>query len=70
MRPTVVKIAVDERENLVAGDLSSVLEAMKMEQPITAHKSGRIKNTSATVRDTVRGSSVLSSNFSGDANYS
>jgi len=47
-----------------------VLEAMKMEQPIAAHKSGHIKNISATVRDTVRGGSVLGSIFSDDANCS
>jgi len=45
-----------------------VLEAMKMEQPITAHKSGHIKNISAAVGDTVRGGSVLGSIFSLEAN--
>ena len=70
MRSTVVKIAVDEGANVVAVDLLFVLEAMKMEQPIAAHKSGHIKNISATVRDTVRGGSVLGSIFSDDANCS
>ena len=68
MQSTVVKIAVDEGATVVAGDLLFVLEAMKMEQPITAHKSGHIKNISAAVGDTVRGGSVLGSIFSLEAN--
>jgi acetyl-CoA/propionyl-CoA carboxylase biotin carboxyl carrier protein len=31
-------------EQVAAGDLVLVLEAMKMEQPISAHKAGRVRN--------------------------
>ncbi|KQU31203.1 acetyl/propionyl/methylcrotonyl-CoA carboxylase subunit alpha [Rhodococcus sp. BP-149] len=40
MQGTVVKVAVTEGQEVVAGDLIAVLEAMKMENPVTAHKDG------------------------------
>ncbi|WP_336631545.1 MULTISPECIES: acetyl/propionyl/methylcrotonyl-CoA carboxylase subunit alpha [unclassified Microbacterium] len=40
MQATVVKVAVEEGQSVVAGDLVVVLEAMKMEQPLQAHKDG------------------------------
>src|SRR5246127_4052295 len=42
MQGTVVKVAVEERKQAAAGDLVVVLEAMKMENPVTAHKEGTI----------------------------
>ncbi|MFE5409144.1 acetyl/propionyl/methylcrotonyl-CoA carboxylase subunit alpha [Microbacterium sp. NPDC056569] len=42
MQATVVKVAVEEGQQVVKGDLVIVLEAMKMEQPIQAHKDGVI----------------------------
>ncbi|MBM3703645.1 MAG: ATP-grasp domain-containing protein [Actinobacteria bacterium] len=42
MQGTVVKIAVHDGDEVAEGDLIVVLEAMKMEQPLIAHKSGRI----------------------------
>ena len=42
MQGTIVKIAVEEGSTVVEGDLVVVLEAMKMEQPITAHKAGTV----------------------------
>ncbi|MET2761849.1 acetyl-CoA carboxylase biotin carboxyl carrier protein subunit, partial [Mycobacterium tuberculosis] len=42
MQGTVVKFAVEEGQEVVAGDLVVVLEAMKMENPVTAHKDGTI----------------------------
>ena len=42
-----------------AGDLVVVLEAMKMEQPLTAHRSGIVKNLSAQVGATVTSGSAL-----------
>jgi acetyl-CoA/propionyl-CoA carboxylase biotin carboxyl carrier protein len=53
MQATVVKIAVEEGAQVVKGDLVVVLEAMKMEQPLTAHKDGTIEGISATVGATV-----------------
>ncbi|HEY6493126.1 MAG TPA: biotin carboxylase N-terminal domain-containing protein, partial [Trebonia sp.] len=40
MQGTVIKVAVSEGQQVSAGDLILVLEAMKMEQPVNAHKSG------------------------------
>lgn len=42
MQATVVKVAVEDGQQVVKGDLVVVLEAMKMEQPIQAHKDGVI----------------------------
>ncbi|TDT28690.1 biotin carboxylase C-terminal domain-containing protein, partial [Streptomyces sp. BK208] len=49
MQGTIVKIAVEEGQEVQEGDLIVVLEAMKMEQPLNAHKSGTIKSLSAEV---------------------
>lgn len=59
MQGTVVKIAVEEGQKVEAGDLIIVLEAMKMEQPLNAHKSGVIKNLKAVVGETVSSGTIL-----------
>jgi acetyl-CoA/propionyl-CoA carboxylase biotin carboxyl carrier protein len=59
MQGTVVKIAVAEGQSVEAGDLIIVLEAMKMEQPLNAHKAGVIKNLKAVVGETVSSGTVL-----------
>jgi len=59
MQGTVVKIAVEEGQIVEAGDLVIVLEAMKMEQPLTAHKTGVIKNLKAVIGETVASGTVL-----------
>jgi acetyl-CoA/propionyl-CoA carboxylase biotin carboxyl carrier protein len=53
MQGTVVKIAVEEGASVEVGDLIFVLEAMKMEQPLTAHKAGVIANLTAVIGTTV-----------------
>jgi acetyl-CoA/propionyl-CoA carboxylase, biotin carboxylase, biotin carboxyl carrier protein len=47
MQGTVVKVAVTEGQQVAAGDLVVVLEAMKMEQPISAHKPGTVRKLTA-----------------------
>lgn len=59
MQGTVVKIAVEEGQSVEVGDLIIVLEAMKMEQPLNAHKAGVIKNLKAVVGETVSSGTVL-----------
>ncbi len=59
MQGTVVKIAVEDGQQVEAGDLIIVLEAMKMEQPLNAHKSGVIKNLKAVVGETVSSGTIL-----------
>jgi acetyl-CoA/propionyl-CoA carboxylase biotin carboxyl carrier protein len=53
MQGTIVKIAVEEGQEVAAGDLLVVLEAMKMEQPLTAHKAGKVTGLNAEVGVTV-----------------
>ena len=53
MQGTIVKVAVADGDTVAAGDLVVVLEAMKMEQPLTAHKSGTVKSLAAIVGETV-----------------
>jgi acetyl-CoA/propionyl-CoA carboxylase biotin carboxyl carrier protein len=59
MQGTIVKIAVEEGQQVEAGDLVVVLEAMKMEQPINAHKAGTVSGITATVGATVSSGTVL-----------
>jgi acetyl-CoA/propionyl-CoA carboxylase biotin carboxyl carrier protein len=59
MQSTVVKIAVNVGDIVNEGDLVIVLEAMKMEQPMNAHKSGTVKAISAEVGVTVPAGTVL-----------
>ncbi|WP_329448470.1 ATP-grasp domain-containing protein (plasmid) [Streptomyces sp. NBC_01426] len=49
MQGTIVKIAVEEGQQVDEGDLIVVLEAMKMEQPLNAHRSGTIVGLKAEV---------------------
>ncbi|MFE3161418.1 acetyl-CoA carboxylase biotin carboxyl carrier protein subunit, partial [Streptomyces sp. NPDC059221] len=49
MQGTIVKIAVEEGQQVQEGDLIVVLEAMKMEQPLNAHKSGTVRGLSVEV---------------------
>jgi len=59
MQGTIVKIAVEEGQAVEAGELVVVLEAMKMEQPINAHKGGTITGLTATVGETVTNGAVI-----------
>jgi len=59
MQATVVKVAVAEGDAVVKGDLILVLEAMKMEQPLVAHKDGTVTGLTATVGATVASGHVL-----------
>lgn len=59
MQGTIVKVAVSDGDTVAEGDLVLVLEAMKMEQPITAHKAGKISGLSAKPGDTVTSGAVL-----------
>jgi acetyl-CoA/propionyl-CoA/long-chain acyl-CoA carboxylase, biotin carboxylase, biotin carboxyl carrier protein len=59
MQGTIVKLAVGEGEQVEAGALVVVLEAMKMEQPIAAHKSGTIAKLSAEVGATISTGAVI-----------
>ena len=59
MQGTIVKVEVEEGARVSEGDLVVVLEAMKMEQPLTAHRSGTVTSLSAEVGATVPTGTVL-----------
>ncbi|WP_132150678.1 biotin carboxylase N-terminal domain-containing protein [Kribbella antiqua] len=59
MQGTIVKIAVEEGATVAEGDLIVVLEAMKMEQPLNAHKAGTVTALTAEVGATVSAGAIL-----------
>ncbi|MDX6268358.1 MAG: acetyl-CoA/propionyl-CoA carboxylase, biotin carboxylase, biotin carboxyl carrier protein [Frankiales bacterium] len=59
MQGTIVKVAVEDGAQVEAGDLIVVLEAMKMEQPLNAHKAGTISRLSAAVGEVVTAGATL-----------
>jgi acetyl-CoA/propionyl-CoA carboxylase biotin carboxyl carrier protein len=61
MQGTIVKVAVEEGQEVEAGDLVVVLEAMKMEQPLNAHKSGTVTTLAAQVGAAVTSGEVICS---------
>ncbi len=59
MQGTIVKIAIEDGQTVAAGDLIVVLEAMKMENPVTAHKDGTVTGLAVSNGETVTQGSVL-----------
>nr|WP_183657956.1 acetyl/propionyl/methylcrotonyl-CoA carboxylase subunit alpha [Prauserella isguenensis] len=59
MQGTVIKVAVEDGQHVEAGEQIVVLEAMKMENPVTAHKSGTVTGLSAETGATVNQGAVL-----------
>ncbi|MBC2875296.1 MULTISPECIES: acetyl/propionyl/methylcrotonyl-CoA carboxylase subunit alpha [Streptomyces] len=59
MQGTIVKVAVEEGQQVDAGDLIVVLEAMKMEQPINAHRAGTVKGITAEIGGSVSSGAVI-----------
>ncbi|MBD0717615.1 biotin/lipoyl-containing protein, partial [Streptomyces sp. CBMA370] len=59
MQGTIVKVAVEEGQEVKEGDLIVVLEAMKMEQPLNAHRAGTIKGLTAEVGASVTSGATI-----------
>ena len=59
MQGTVVKVAVEEGQQVSVGDLIVVLEAMKMENPVTAHKDGTVTGLSVEAGAAITQGAVL-----------
>ena len=59
MQGTIVKVAAADGQRIKEGDLVVVLEAMKMEQPLNAHRAGTVKGLSAEVGATVTSGAVI-----------
>ena len=53
MQGTIVKVAVEEGQAVVAGDLIAVVEAMKMENAVRAHTDGVVRDLAVKPGDTV-----------------
>jgi len=59
MQGTIVKIVASEGQHVSAGDVIVVLEAMKMEQPLTAHKDGTVTGLAVEVGQTVSAGAAI-----------
>ena len=59
MQGTIVKVVAEEGQTVAAGDPVVVLEAMKMEQPLSAHKAGTITGLQAEPGATVTAGGVV-----------
>ena len=59
MQGTVVKVAAKDGENVAEGDLIVVMEAMKMEQPLTAHRAGVVSGLIVEAGETVSAGTVI-----------
>ena len=59
MQGTIVKVAVEEGQEVAEGDTVVVIEAMKMEQPLKAHKAGTVTGLQAEVGATVTNGAVI-----------
>ena len=59
MQGTIVKVTVEEGQQVAEGDVVVVLEAMKMEQPLKAHKAGTVTGLQAEVGATVTNGAVI-----------
>ncbi len=59
MQGTVVKVAVSEGDPVDTGDLVVVLEAMKMENSVTAHQAGTVTGLTAQAGTSVTRGAVL-----------
>ena len=59
MQGTIVKVAVSDGDEVQEGDTIVVVEAMKMEQPLQAHKAGTVAGLSVEVGATVTAGTVI-----------
>ena len=59
MQGTIVKVVAEDGQQVAVGDPVVVLEAMKMEQPLTAHRAGTVTGLTAEVGATVTPGAVI-----------
>jgi acetyl-CoA/propionyl-CoA carboxylase biotin carboxyl carrier protein len=59
MQGTIVKVAVEDGATVAEGDLIVVLEAMKMENPVTAHKAGTVTGLTASAGEVLTAGTVV-----------
>jgi acetyl-CoA/propionyl-CoA carboxylase biotin carboxyl carrier protein len=61
MQGTIVKVAVADGDTVQEGDVIVVVEAMKMEQPLQAHRAGTVSGLSVEVGAAVTAGAVICS---------
>ncbi|TDC48517.1 ATP-grasp domain-containing protein [Jiangella ureilytica] len=59
MQGTIIKVVAEDGQTVAEGDVVVVMEAMKMEQPITAHKAGTVTGLTAAVGATIGNGAVI-----------
>jgi acetyl-CoA/propionyl-CoA carboxylase biotin carboxyl carrier protein len=59
MQGTIVKVAAQDGDTVAEGDVIVVIEAMKMEQPLTAHRAGTVTGLSVEVGTTVTAGATI-----------
>ena len=59
MQGTVVKVAAENGQTVAEGDLIVVMEAMKMEQPLAAHRAGVVSGLEVEPGQTVTAGTVI-----------
>jgi acetyl-CoA/propionyl-CoA carboxylase biotin carboxyl carrier protein len=59
MQGTVIKVAVEEGQAINEGDQIVVLEAMKMEEQVTAHRSGTVHGLAAAVGSAISAGTTI-----------
>ena len=59
MQGTVVKVAAENGQTVAEGDLIVVVEAMKMEQPLAAHRAGVVSGLEVEPGQTVTAGTVI-----------
>jgi len=59
LQGTVFKVAVEKGAEVAEGDLICVIEAMKMENEIVAHRAGKVTNLNVTEGDSVSSGDTL-----------
>ena len=67
MQGTIVKVAVSEGDEVAAGELICVLEAMKMENHVSAHRDGVVSKLHVATGDVINSGESLATISSGAA---
>ena len=59
MQGTVLKVLVEQGEEVAVGDVICIVEAMKMENEVAAHQAGTVKDLKVAAGDGVQAGQAL-----------